>query len=149
MKKHLLALAVIGAFIVYAVTKKGMPSSTVPPLQAPDQTAGTDAAGDASVAYAANVPFKDGKYTGQQADAFYGMVQVQVTIKKKKLTDVQFLQYPKDRSTSLFISTQAMPILKSEAIRSQKAPVQIVSGATEISKAFNKSLSSALSLARK
>ena len=68
-------------------------------------------------------------------------------IQSGQIVDVQFLQYPNDRERSLAINTQAMPILKQEAIQVQNASVDIVSGATDSSKAFIQSLSSALSQA--
>jgi len=60
---------------------------------------------------------------------------------------VQFLQYPSDRNTSIRINSRAMPILKQEAISAQNANVNIVSGATDSSQAFQQSLASALSQA--
>jgi uncharacterized protein with FMN-binding domain len=88
--------------------------------------------------------YKDGTYTGSVADAFYGNVQVQVTISGGNITDVQFLQYPSDRSTSRFINSQATPLLTQEAIQAQSAQVDGVSGATATSEAFIQSLQSAL-----
>lgn len=88
--------------------------------------------------------YHDGTYTGDVADAFYGNIQVQTTIAVGKIADVKFLQYPNDRRTSIFINTQAMPILKTEAIQSQNANVDIVTGATQTSEAFIQSLKSAL-----
>ncbi len=90
-------------------------------------------------------PYKDGSYTGSTADAFYGNIQVKAIISGGKITDVQFLQYPSDRSRSIAINTLAMPNLKQEAIHAQNANVNIVSGATDSSNAFIQSLSSALS----
>lgn len=92
--------------------------------------------------------YKDGSYTGSVADAFYGNIQVRVTISSGKISDVQFLQYPNDRRTSIEINTQAMPMLKSEAIAAQSANVNIISGATDSSQAFRESLASALSQAK-
>lgn len=88
--------------------------------------------------------YKNGTYTGNIADAFYGNVQVQVTISGGQIADVQFLQYPNDRSTSRMINSQAMPLLKQEAIQAQSAQVDGVSGATATSGAFIQSLTSAL-----
>ncbi len=88
--------------------------------------------------------YKNGEYTGSVADAYYGYVQVKAIISGGKITDVQFLSYPNDRNTSRSINSQAMPILKSEAIRAQSAKVNIVSGATDTSLAFRQSLASAL-----
>lgn len=92
--------------------------------------------------------YKDGNYTGAAADAFYGNIQVQVTISGGKITNVQFLQYPNDRDTSIAINQQADPILAQEAIQSQSANVDIVSGATDSSQAFIQSMQSALTQAK-
>ena len=92
--------------------------------------------------------YKDGSYTGSVADAYFGNLQVSTTITGGKITDVVFLQYPSDRSTSREINSQAMPYLKAEAIQAQSANVNIVSGATQSSQAFKQSLASALSQAK-
>jgi uncharacterized protein with FMN-binding domain len=91
--------------------------------------------------------YRDGTYTGSIADAYYGNVQVQATIQGGKITNVQFLDYPKDRQTSVIINSQAMPYLISEAIQAQSANVNVVSGATASSGAFQQSLASALAQA--
>ena len=91
--------------------------------------------------------FKNGTYSGPAVDAYYGTVQVSATIQGGKLADVQFLQYPNDRSTSIRVNTHAMPILKSEAIQAQSASVDGVSGATATSGAFQQSLGAALATA--
>ena len=89
--------------------------------------------------------YKDGTYTGPAANAFYGNIQVQVTISGGRLTKINFLQYPNDRSRSIEINSYADPILAQEAIQSQNAQVDIVSGATDSSEAFIQSLQSVLS----
>lgn len=91
--------------------------------------------------------FKNGTYTGNAADAYYGNVQVKVVVSGGKISDVQFLDHPQDRSQSVAINNRAMPILKSEAIKAQSANVNTVSGATMTSQAFIQSLQSALSQA--
>jgi len=96
---------------------------------------------------ASNGRYKDGTYTGDVADAFYGNIQVQAVVSGGKLTDIVFLQYPNDRQTSIEINSQAMPFLKSEAIAAQSAIVDGVSGATDSSRAFIQSLGSALAKA--
>ena len=92
--------------------------------------------------------YVDGTYTGSPADAYYGMVQIQATISGGKLAGVAFLQYPNTHSTSVYINDQAMPLLQSEAIQAQSANVNIVSGATFTSQAFQQSLQSALQQAK-
>lgn len=91
--------------------------------------------------------YKNGEYVGQSADAYYGNIQVKAVIKNGQIVDVVFLDYPQDRNTSVWINTQAMPLLRDEAIQAQSAQVNIVSGATDSSGAFISSLSSALSQA--
>ncbi len=93
---------------------------------------------------ATSTKYKDGEFTGDVADAYFGKVQVKAVILGGKLTDVQFLDYPKDQKHSLEISQNSMPILKSEAIQSQSANVDIISGATQTAEAFKISLASAL-----
>jgi uncharacterized protein with FMN-binding domain len=92
--------------------------------------------------------YRDGNYTGAEVDAYYGLVQVQATIKQGKLADVQFLQYPNDRRTSIRINNIAIPYLEQEAIQAQSADVDIISGATLTSEAFVQSLQAALDSAK-
>lgn len=93
--------------------------------------------------------YKDGTFTGNVADAYYGMVQVKAVISGGVIADVQFLQYPSDRKTSININNQAMPMLKAEAIQIQNANVDTISGATHTSGAFRESLAYALNQAKK
>lgn len=92
--------------------------------------------------------YKDGLYTGSVQDAFYGNIQVQAVISGGKITDVIFLQFPNDNRTSQYVNSQADPMLKQEAIQAQSAQVDIVSGASASSQAFQASLADALSKAR-
>lgn len=92
--------------------------------------------------------YRDGTFTGVAADAFYGNLQVQATISNGKLTNVQFPQWPNDRSRSVRINQQALPWLAQEAIQAQNAKVNVISGATDTSEAFSASLQSALSQAK-
>lgn len=92
--------------------------------------------------------FRNGRYAGISADAYYGYVQVQAVISNGKLTDIQMLDYPSDRGTSVRINSYALPQLISEAIQAQSARVAAVSGATDTSQAFIQSLSSALAQAK-
>lgn len=92
--------------------------------------------------------FKDGVYKGDVIDAYYGFLEVEATIEEGKISDVSFLQYPYDNNTSENINAQAMPILREEAIAIQDSEVDIVSGASNTSRAFRNSLESALSQAK-
>ncbi len=110
------------------------PTPVPQPAQTPAQNSGS--------------PYKDGTYTGVPADAFYGNIQVQATVSNGKLTNIRFLQWPNDRSRSIRINQQALPWLTQEAVQAQSANVDMISGATDTSDAFSKSLQSAVSEAR-
>lgn len=147
MRKFLLSSFVIGSFILYSLAQRvGVeegaqivnPSLNQPQ---PNQPLPTSSSSNPPVT---NTKYKDGEYTGDSVDAYYGNLQVKAVISDGKITDVQFLDYPHDRRTSVEINSQATPMLKQEAIQAQSANVDIVSGATATSQAFIQSLQSAL-----
>jgi uncharacterized protein with FMN-binding domain len=78
----------------------------------------------------------------------YGPVQVQVTLSNGRLTDVQADELPVDRSRSAALSDRAAPVLRSEALASQGARIDSVSGASITSRAYAQSLQAALDAAR-
>jgi uncharacterized protein with FMN-binding domain len=88
--------------------------------------------------------YRDGEYKGRSIDAIYGHVQVKAIIKGGELTDVEFIDYPKDNVYSNDLNVQATVRLRQEAIRTQNSGIDIVSGATETSNGFINSLESAL-----
>ena len=143
MKKLFLSIFTILAFAFYVVYHRmgwnSIPVSTLEPettdSTAPDMAAGT-------------ILYKDGEYQGVSADAFYGRVQVVAVIKDGMIADVKFLDYPQEQATSVQISGEAVKVLRIEAIKAQKADVDIVSGATQTSKAFRQSMASALAQAK-
>lgn len=92
--------------------------------------------------------FKDGTYDGSIEDAFYGNLQVQAVIRDGRLVDVKPLLYPNDNRTSILINSQAFPMLRDEALNAQSPNVDIISGASDSSPAFERSLSSALKKAQ-
>jgi len=97
---------------------------------------------------ASNATYKDGSYTGPRVDVYYGLVEIQVNVKNGKIADVQFLQYPNDRRTSIRINNIAIPYLQQEALQAQSAHVNIISGATLTSEGFMMSLDAALKTAK-
>lgn len=157
MKKFLLSSFVILSFLLYAAAQKILGHEVqVQPLAVPQSNNvnqlnvgnfPTTNQPTMMPGHMMNTSYRDGTYTGDVADAFYGYVQVQVTVSGGKITDVQFLDYPQDRRTSVEINSQATPYLRQEAIQAQSANVNIVSGATQTSRAFIESLGSALSKA--
>jgi uncharacterized protein with FMN-binding domain len=83
-------------------------------------------------------------YTGTPADTSYGPVQVKITVTAGKITDLTVLQVPDNGGYEQQIVTQALPILKSEALTAQNARIDTVSGATYTSQGYAQSLQSAL-----
>lgn len=176
MKKFLLSSFVIVSFIFYSIIHKTNETAILPenspknatnplptdstvsnqptslptsiPTQAPTPTSNQMMGGHGMGNQMMGNKYKDGEYTGDIADAYYGNVQVKAVITGGKITDVVFLDYPHDRRTSISINTQAMPYLKSEAIQAQSAIVDTVTGATATSQAFKESLQSALTKAQ-
>ncbi len=168
MRKILLSLTVILSFIFYSlhqrfeisdeagkVTPPDISSSTTPVSTSTPVVSITPRVSSTPVVTSPPEPtstpvqqvsgqYKNGEYTGDVTDAYYGNVQVKAVIKGGKIADVQFLQYPNDRQHSIEINTQAMPYLTQEAIQAQNANVDIISGATQTSLAFRQSLQSAL-----
>lgn len=91
--------------------------------------------------------YKNGQYVGNITDAFYGDLQVSITVGNGRITKVDFLKYPEDRRTSIEINQRALPLLESETIQAQSAEVDYVTGATQTSQAYIESLRSALNRA--
>jgi uncharacterized protein with FMN-binding domain len=86
----------------------------------------------------------NGTFTGADFPNRFGDVQVRVVISNQHVTDVQAVQLPTDRAESAYISQQAGPWLRSEALQAQSANIDIISGATYTSQSYVQSLESAL-----
>ena len=145
-KKFFLSAFVVITFIAYVAherfTKPDSPLSTTS-----QNVAGSSTSSQNTSAVLAG-HFKDGTYTGSEVDAYYGLVKVQATIANGKISDVQFLEFPQDRRTSQRINSYAVPTLQQEALQAQTASVDVISGATLTSQAFQVSLQTALDSAK-
>jgi uncharacterized protein with FMN-binding domain len=82
--------------------------------------------------------------TGEEAQTRYGPVQVRITVKNGKLTDVTAVEYPQDNPRDQEINSYAVPQLNREALTAQSADIDVVSGATYTSQGYQQSLQSAL-----
>jgi uncharacterized protein with FMN-binding domain len=142
MKKYIIAGVLVVAFVAYLIfaNKNAIPTTTAPAAEMPTST--PDATGSTSAGQ-----YKDGTYTGTVADAFYGNLQATVTIQNGIITDVTFPQAPSGGHSS-DVSAMALPALAQEAIVAQSANVNVVSGATQDSQAFQQTLASALAQAK-
>lgn len=86
----------------------------------------------------------NGTFTGSDFPNRFGDVVVRVVISNGHITDVQAVRLPTDRAVSAYISEQAGPLLRSEALQAQSANIDIISGATYTSESYAQSLESAL-----
>ena len=128
---------------------KGAPIVTAPtPAPGVKNPAPTPAPAPVPAPAPAAAAYKDGTYTGSVADAYFGSVQVAAVIKSGQLSNVNILQYPNDSGHSRAVSNSSLPQLVQEAVQAQNANVNIVSGATQTSQAFQQSLADALAQAK-
>jgi uncharacterized protein with FMN-binding domain len=170
IKKLILSSLVIGSFLLYVIFERltrpdssPLQASTIPtatqsaiqqgPIPFPTTGAGVPSTGLLSQPtdtppVTNNSAFKTGTFQGQPVDAYYGLVQVQVNIQGGVIRNVDVLQYPSDRRTSVRINSIAIPWLQQEAIQAQSANVNIISGATLTSEGFAESLQTALQAAQ-
>ncbi|MBW8704693.1 Na(+)-translocating NADH-quinone reductase subunit C [Streptomyces sp. MBT84] len=82
--------------------------------------------------------------TGDSAPTRYGPVQVRITVRNGKLTDVTAVTYPQENPRDQEINGYAVPQLRREALAAQSADIDVVSGATYTSQGYQQSLQSAL-----
>jgi uncharacterized protein with FMN-binding domain len=149
MKKLIVSIVIVGTFFIYSfLHAHSNLFANAPDIGAPaigGTIAGTPVVGNGTTT--ASTQYKDGSYTGLVADAQWGYVQIKAVIQHGKITDVQFVDYPHDRSRSVYINQIADPELVSEALQAQSAQVDAITGATDSSYAFMQSLDNALSQA--
>lgn len=74
----------------------------------------------------------------------FGPVQVKAYVQNGRLIDVQAVQMPTSHARSAYISQQAAPMLRQEALSAQSANIDIISGATYTSEGYAESLQAAL-----
>ncbi|AJE39806.1 MULTISPECIES: FMN-binding protein [Streptomyces] len=89
-----------------------------------------------------------GTVTGEQVQTRYGPVQVRITLRNGRLTEVTAVALPRDNPRDREISGYAVPRLTREALAAQSAEIDTVSGATYTSEGYRRSLQSALDSAR-
>ena len=71
----------------------------------------------------------------------WGGIQLQVSFSKANaICDVTVLQYPNDRSKSIYINQNALPTYNQEAVAANSASISAVSGATESWEAYTAAL---------
>jgi len=149
MKKYVVGIIVAIGIVGLVVLSRFKPKSSTPSSSSnnstapgPASTASTTTSTTTDAGSTAPT-YKDGSYTGTAIDNGYGIVQVEAIVSAGKLTDVKFLQMPSGGHSSQ-VAAMAEPALLNEALTAQTANVNIVSGATQDSQAFQQSLQAAL-----
>jgi len=148
MRRAISALVVTVAAVVLVASFKTHGShrlATVSPVVRHSTPAPTPAATATAGKPAAP---KTVRVRGDAIPTQFGDVQVAITMRGGRLTDVQALHLPFDHPRSQFISTQAEPLLRQEALQAQSAQIDVLSGATYTSDAYAQSLATALARAR-
>lgn len=74
----------------------------------------------------------------------YGPVQVRITVRGGKVTEIAAVQVPQNDPHSAQISTEVEPLLREQALTAQSASIDGVSGATYTSDGYRASLAAAL-----
>jgi uncharacterized protein with FMN-binding domain len=82
--------------------------------------------------------------SGPVVQTRWGPVQVEVTVKNGKLSDVSVPQYPNGNPRDQQINAYALPVLVQETLDAQSADIDMVSGATVTSDGYLRSLQGAL-----
>jgi uncharacterized protein with FMN-binding domain len=82
--------------------------------------------------------------TGPVVQTRWGPVQVRLSLRNGKITDVQAVQYPNGNPRDDEINSIALPLLRSAALKAQSAQIDMVSGATVTSEGYVQSLQAAL-----
>ena len=82
--------------------------------------------------------------TGTAVSTRYGVVQVKVTFQGTTITAVDTVQSPNSNGRDIEINQQALPVLQQEALASQSAKIDSVSGASYTSAGYIQSLQSAI-----
>ena len=116
--------------------------TTTPPSSAPPATAGPPTTSVPTTGAATRT------VDGDPVDNRYGTVQVRVTLRGNRIVDVRSIQMPMGHQRSVYITDQAGPYLREEALQAQSAQIDIVSGATYTSDSYAQSLQSAPDRAR-
>jgi uncharacterized protein with FMN-binding domain len=106
----------------------------------PSATAAPSAPSSASAAPAVTTK----TVTGDSVDTAYGPVQVKVTFEGTRITAIDAVQYPTESGRDQEINAQAIPMLRQEALASQSAKIDSISGATYTSEGYIQSLQSAI-----
>jgi uncharacterized protein with FMN-binding domain len=133
----------VGAAAVMVIPQPGKPQQV---SLAGNSAAGGAASAGTTPAAAPGTSSGTGSRTvaGSLETTQYGRLEVKLTVKSGRITDVGFTTFVANDGHSASIDQYAAPILIRETIAAQSAHVQGVSGATYTSGAYEQSLQAAI-----
>jgi uncharacterized protein with FMN-binding domain len=139
-----LALTAAGSALIVGFQ---VPGTGAAPAASTDGSSATGTpTGDAAGVSTTTGQYADGTYLGAAVDEPWGVFQVQATVSGGQLVDVTIVTAPTDRHSSR-INNSSIPTLTSQALASQSADVDVISGATWTSESYASSLQAALDAA--
>jgi uncharacterized protein with FMN-binding domain len=141
------AVALVANFRVTPHIQKGRLAKVRPAAPAAPTATSSPAAPSRSVHRTRSAPATR-RIAGAPIDTAYGIVQVRITLRGRRIVSIANVALPFDRSRSQEISQVAGPLLRSEALQAQSASINVVSGATYTSNGYAQSLQSALDQAK-
>jgi uncharacterized protein with FMN-binding domain len=118
-------------------TPRGSPTTSSPTTSSPTPSS-------TSASSSTTGSGKTASYTGSVAQTRWGPVQVRITVKADKVTDVAVLQQPSGNPRDVEINDRALPTLIAETKAASSADIDMVSGATVTSDGYLESLQAAL-----
>ncbi|MFG2379213.1 FMN-binding protein [Streptomyces sp. NPDC048504] len=143
LRRIVLASAVTasGLVMLLALKPHTAPEIAASPATAPSSSSSGSATGSGSGGSTAT---GTKTVTGETAQTRWGPVQVKITLKNGRITDVTAVQSPSDNPRDQEINSYALPELRREVLAAQSASIDTVSGATYTSDGYRQSLQSAL-----
>lgn len=129
---------------VTATAATSPPATSRPAVTASPSTAPPSTAPPATAPPTTSAPVVAKSYTGSDIQYAYGDIEVAITVDGGRITQITIPQESAPDARSAYINSQAVPILKQEALQAQGMNFDVVSGATYTSYAFAQSFQSAL-----
>ena len=142
-----LAGTVAGFVGVLSFHTRQLPPTSLSGVQAASgPSGGTTATGAAATGAAGPVEGQGTVRTavGSSAQFGYGLLEVKVTVRGTRITNVSVPVLETAEPTSQQISEQAIPMLTAEVLSAQSAGINAISGATYTSEGYAQSLQAAL-----
>ncbi|MFF4713190.1 FMN-binding protein [Streptomyces eurythermus] len=147
LRRMVLASATTVSAMVLLLSLKPHTTGLVVGASTPAPQGGTGAAASPGGAASASPKAASKSVTGRTVQTRWGPVQVRITVKDGRLTDVTAVRYPTDNPRDREINSYAIPQLRREALTAQSAQIDMVSGASYTSTGYQQSLQSALDAA--